>query len=143
MPHPRMYADDDVVLTRLRRLCAALPESVEKESHGRPTFRASPAGKLYAAYGSGRAKGLPEHPHALLVLPDEEERPALVDDPRFFVPPYYGPAGWLAIDLTPTSDWREVAELLASSYRRAAPARLVRALDDGGLAPVLAAADAR
>ncbi|WP_182113103.1 MULTISPECIES: MmcQ/YjbR family DNA-binding protein [unclassified Actinotalea] len=126
MAHPRMYDDDDPLLARLRDLCAALPESVEKESWGRPTFRVA---RMYATYGVGAAAGQPEQPHALIFRPDDDERPALLDDARFWAPPYHGPAGWLALDLARDVDWDEVGELLASSYRQAAPARLVARLD--------------
>ncbi len=127
MAHPRMYDDADPLLTRLRELCAALPESVEKESWGRPTFRAP---KIYAVYGSGGAAGIPPHPTALIFRPDDDERPALLQDDRFFAPPYYGPSGWLALDLDDATDWDEVDELLASSYRALAPRRLVALLDE-------------
>lgn len=126
MAHPRMYDDDDPLLAHVRALCATLPESTEKESWGRPTFR---VGKVYAQYGIGGAAGIPPHPQALIVKPDEEERPALLEDGRFFAPPYYGPSGWLALDLDDDADWDEVGELLASSYRLQAPKRLVALLD--------------
>lgn len=126
MSHPRMFDEVDPVLARLRTLCAALPGSQEKEAWGRPTFRAP---KIYAVYGAHH-----DHPTALIFKPDDDERPALLDDDRFFVPAYYGPSGWLALDLAPDADWDEVAELLASSYRQVAPARLVAELDAvGGL----------
>lgn len=72
MPHPRMYDDADPLLARVRRLCGALPGSVEKESWGRPTFRAPI--RLYAVYGSSGT----DHPTALIFKPEEDERPALV-----------------------------------------------------------------
>lgn len=128
MAHPRMYDDADPLLVRLRALCAALPESTEKESWGRPTFR---VGKVYGQYGIGGAAGIPPHPHALIVKPDDDERPALLEDPRFFAPPYYGPSGWLALDLADDVDWDEISELLASSYCQVAPKRLVALLDAG------------
>jgi hypothetical protein len=40
MAHPRMYSEDDPYLAEVRKLCLALPESVEVEAWGRPTFRA-------------------------------------------------------------------------------------------------------
>jgi hypothetical protein len=35
-----MYSEDDPYLAEVRKLCLALPESVEVEAWGRPTFRA-------------------------------------------------------------------------------------------------------
>ena len=48
MAHPRMYRDDDPYLSRLRAVCLALPESVEVEAWGRPTFRAGK--KIFAVF---------------------------------------------------------------------------------------------
>jgi predicted DNA-binding protein (MmcQ/YjbR family) len=130
--HPRMYDDGDPLLARLRALCAALPGSVEKEAWGRPTFRAP---KIFALYGAS-----PEHPSALVFRPEDDERPALLADPRFHVPPYFGPHGWLALDLPAEPDWSEVAELVASSFRQLANRTLVREFDDDGLGALLAVA---
>jgi predicted DNA-binding protein (MmcQ/YjbR family) len=117
-----MYADDDVLLARLRELAAPFPESSEVEAWGRPTFRAGR--KLFAVYGDH------VHPHSVIFKPDPDERPALQGDPRFLVPPYFGPSGWLSLDLAAAPpDWDEVHELLDSSYRQVALVRMVRALD--------------
>lgn len=118
-----MYRDDDPRLAELRRLALAYPEAVEKESHGRPTFF---AGKVFAVYA-----GTEERPYGLYVKPEADERVALLDDPRFYVPPYYGPSGWLALDLEAGPvDWAEVDELLDASYRQVALKRMVKALDE-------------
>lgn len=124
MEHPRMFDDDDPVLARVRELAARFPESHEVEAWGRPTFRAGK--KIFAVLGSGE-----DRPHGLVLKPDEDERPALEQDPRFFVPPYFGPSGWLALDLDAAPvDWQEVHELLDASYRRVALVRMLRALDE-------------
>lgn len=122
MAHPRVYDDDDPLLAHLRDLCAALPGSIEKEAWGRPTFRGPK--KIFAVYGAS-----PDRPTALVFKPDQDERPALLGDPRFFKPPYFGPSGWLALDLAPDVDWDEVAELLMSSYRQMTTVALLRELD--------------
>jgi hypothetical protein len=131
-----MYDAGDPYLARLRAICLALPGADEKVSHGRPNFFTR---KVFAIYG-GVVKGDhdPEpYRQALIVLPDEADRPALLDDGRFVVPGYYGPYGWLMLDLRAGGgadgadgvDWVEVAELVDTSYRRTAPAALVRELD--------------
>ena len=67
---------------------------------------------------------------AIMIRPDPGDEPALRQDPRFWVPAYLGPSGWLGIDLdTDVTDWTEVAELIDASYRVTAPARLVRELE--------------
>jgi hypothetical protein len=46
------------------------------------------------------------------------------------VPPGFGPLGWLALDLTAAPvDWREVTELVETSYRQVALNRMLVALD--------------
>jgi predicted DNA-binding protein (MmcQ/YjbR family) len=128
--HPVMYADDDPGLSELRELCLAFPGAEEHVSHGRPTFR---AGKIFAVFGGSEKLRPGEHrmvPSALIFKADEAELPALDEDERFFVPAYYGPSGWRALDLAePHTDWTEVAELVDASYRLVAPRRDVAALD--------------
>ena len=123
-----MFDPHDPRLAELRSRALALPEAVETVTFGRPWFR---AGRVFAMYGGGtRGPARVTHPHAVLVHVDEDERAARMQDPRFFVPAYVGPKGWLGLDLDgPDIDLREVEELLDASYRHAAPARLVRALD--------------
>jgi predicted DNA-binding protein (MmcQ/YjbR family) len=118
-----MYRDDDPYLAELREVCLALPESAEVEAWGRPTFRAGK--RMFAVF-----EGAEDHPFAVVFKPEPDERPALVDDPRFYVPAYYGPSGWLALDLTAAPvDWEEVAELVETSYRQVALKRMLAALD--------------
>ncbi|MFZ1288081.1 MAG: MmcQ/YjbR family DNA-binding protein [Candidatus Phosphoribacter sp.] len=137
MAHPARFDEADPLLHRLREMCLAMPGSREKVSHGRPSFFTT---KIFAIFG-GVVKG--DHQsavlgRALVFLPDEGERAALLEDARFVVPGYEGAYGWLALRLDdPLVDWSEVAELVQDSYRRTAPAALVRELgaaigDNGG-----------
>ncbi len=116
-------------LTRLRKLCLALPEAHEKEAWGAPTFRVK--NKLFAMYsaadghhGGGRpgvwCKAGPGN-QALMVraAPD-----------RFFVPPYVGPSGWIGVWLDGDADWAELAELLRDAYALTAPRTLVARLGE-------------
>lgn len=126
--------DDDAHLERLRHLCLRFPEAEERVSHGRSTFRAR---LLFAVHGGmTKATGdVParQHPHAVLVKVPDADLEALAQDEHFFVPAYYGPAGWLGLDLDAAPvDWQEVAELVDASYREVAGPRLVALLDEGG-----------
>lgn len=122
-----MYDEDDPLLARVRALCLALPETTERESHGRPTFFAG--ARVFAQFGiAGEAD------RRLLVHPDDVDRPALLQHPRASVPPYLGAGGWLGFELgdldgVPDVDWVEMAELVEDSYRRVALERMLRALD--------------
>lgn len=126
MAHPIMFDDDDPILVRLRDIALALPEAYEKVSHGRPTFC---CGRQFICYGGG-PKGGERVDAAMIFKPDPAEATALADDERFFVPAYYGPGGWLGLDLArPDTDWTEVAELVDASYRQIAPKRAIKVLD--------------
>ena len=117
-----MYSDDDPYLSELREICLAFPEATEKEAWGRPTFR---AGKMFAVF-SGHA----DDPFALEFKPDPEERDALIQDWRVYIPAYSGASGWLALDFTVAPvDWEEIGELVESSYRLVALQRMIKALD--------------
>jgi predicted DNA-binding protein (MmcQ/YjbR family) len=91
---------------------------------GRPTFRAGK--KLFAVFS-----GNDEHPYGVIFKPEPDERPALLQDRRFYVPAYFGPGGWLALDFQARKhvDWGEVAELMESSYRQVALKRMIRELE--------------
>jgi hypothetical protein len=97
MVHPTMFDDGDPVLIRLRKLALDLPGAAEKVSHGRPTFYTV---KVFAYYGGSlKVDGVYEQHHqSVLVLPDPDERLALVEDPRCYVPAYLGPYGWVGFE---------------------------------------------
>jgi len=119
--HDRVYDPQDPLLARLRRVCMKLPEAVEVETWGRPTFRAG--SKMFAIFYAS-----PEKPQAVIFKPDPAEADALRMDPRFFVPPYH--PTWFAIDFGKEKmEPGELAELVESSYRQVALKRMLAALD--------------
>ena len=128
MAHPLRFDDADPLLARVRELALALPDAAEKVSHGHPAFYTT---KVFAYYGASRRVDgeWVRHDRSLLVLVDPEEREALLEEPRCYVPAYLGVAGWVGLDLDDDTDWAEVAELLDASYRRTAGKRRVAALD--------------
>lgn len=111
-------------LTRLRKLCLALPAAREVEAWGEPTFRVKTIFAMYAdagnRHGAGRAsvwvKAVPTNQDLLVsAAPD-----------RFFVPPYVGPSGWIGVYLDgPATDWDELNDLLLDAWRMSAPPKLV------------------
>ena len=113
-------------LARLRAICLALPEAIEKPSHGEPTWFAG-KGKVFAM--------LDDHhhgaPHLSVWLPAPlGAQEALIDsDPkRFFRPPYVGGSGWVAVVLDARPDWGMVAYLVEQAFRLVAHRRLVAQL---------------
>ncbi|MEP6697267.1 MAG: MmcQ/YjbR family DNA-binding protein [Pseudonocardiales bacterium] len=126
MAHERTYRDDGPYLGSLRGICLAFPEAAEIPAWGRPTFRAGK--KMFAVFGSDD-----DHGYTVVFKPDPADRRGLLSDPRFYAPPYFGAAGWLALDLTAGPvDWTEVAELMDASYRLVALKRMLKVLDAGG-----------
>lgn len=126
--HEIMFDADDALLERVRALALALPEADERISHGRPWFFTKTGFAIYGGSVKGD-HGWLQHPHAVLVKSDPAERPAWLEDERFFVPAYLGPHGWVGMDIDDDSDWQLIAELIETSYRITAAKRLVRALD--------------
>ncbi|MEO6944557.1 MAG: MmcQ/YjbR family DNA-binding protein [Lacisediminihabitans sp.] len=130
MQHPLVLAPDDPCLEKVRAMCMTYPEVAEVQSWGRPTFRV--AKKIFVVVGSSM-----DRPHSIVFKPDAEERPAYLQDTRFWAPPYWGPSGWLAIGLdNPDTDWRQIAEFIDTSYRLMALKRHVRVLDARGGLPL-------
>lgn len=129
-----MFEDDEAMLVRLREVTLALPDAAEKVSHGIPAFFTT---KVFAYYG-GSVKtddGYHRHNESVLVVADPAERPALLEDDRFFHPMYLGVSGWVGLVLGDETDWAEVGELVETSYRLTAGARRVKRLDAIGQDP--------
>ena len=102
-------------IARLRRICLALPEAVEKQTWDIPTFRIRD--KIFAmAHDRGTMWcKAPHGAQAILVGAAPE---------RFFVPPYVGHKGWIGLRLNADTDWNEAQALIRRSYRMTAPKRL-------------------
>jgi len=107
---------------RVRRICLALPEAVEQEAWGEPTFRVRK--KIFGMYagahnhhGGGRGALWVKAPlgvQEMLVRSDPE---------KYFVPPYVGVNGWVGVLLGAVDD-AELGELVAQSYCMIAPKKL-------------------
>lgn len=121
MPPPRNP------LARVRKIVGALPETSEKLSHGAPTFWGGK--KTFATlhddhHGDGR--------QALWIKSTADAQDDLVaSNPEiFFIPPYVGPSGWIGVRLDRGADWSMIEGLLEDGYRRVAPRRALKQLDE-------------
>lgn len=116
-------AATDAPRKKLRTICLDLPEAVEKETWGDPTFRVRDRIFAMEKRGDGRVsvwcKSTPDVRDALLL-----SAPQL-----FFIPPYVGPKGWIGMRLDDDPDWQAVADLVRESYRLIAPKRLAKLVD--------------
>ena len=141
MAHPQMFDDGDPYLARVRQVCLAFPDATEKVAHGRPTFRSQKVFVVYGGGTKGSASTRQQYDHSLLLLPDAGEKPALEEDPHYFLPAYYGPYGWIGWNLACDGagpdevDWGEVFELVDASYRGLSSPDQVRRLDERDLTP--------
>jgi predicted DNA-binding protein (MmcQ/YjbR family) len=116
-------------LTRLRKLCLALPEAHEVEAWGEPTFRVR--NKLFAMYAAaGNHHGDGRAGVWLKAGSGNQQLMVRAAPKKFFVPPYVGPSGWVGVYLDGSPDWAEVKSLLEDSYRLVAPKRLAALLPE-------------
>jgi hypothetical protein len=114
-------------LTRVRKICAALPDVEERPSHGAPTFfyKGKKSFLMFHDdhHGDGRLALWCHAPTGVQDLVVREE-PA-----RFFVPAYVGYRGWIGVRLDVNVDWDEVAGVVRDAYCMVAPKTVVAALD--------------
>jgi predicted DNA-binding protein (MmcQ/YjbR family) len=101
--------------TRLRRICLSLPDATEVVMRRGPSYRI--ADKIFALARPRDSETalwckVPSGGQAILIGADPQ---------RFFVPPYFGPKGWIGVVLNADVDWKEVAALVERSYRLVAP----------------------
>jgi hypothetical protein len=116
-------------LTRLRKLCLALPEAHEVEAWGEPTFRVrNKLFAMYAAAGNHHGDGRPAV--WCKAAPANQTLMVSAAPARFFVPPYVGPSGWIGVWLDGEVDWTELGELLRDGYCLVAPKRLRGLLEE-------------
>jgi hypothetical protein len=104
----------------LRRMALALPDAIEQETWGQPTFRVRK--KIFVMLSEGEREAWVKSTH------DEQRALTFMDPETFFVPPYVGPSGWVGVRLL-TADRDEVRELITEAWRLTAPKRLVDAFD--------------
>jgi len=110
-------------LYRLRAICLALPEAVEKETWGEATFRVREKIFVVASVEEGSASMSCKAP------PGAQEILVGSDPNRFFRPAYVGHRGWVGVRLDAKTDWDQVADLVEESYRMTAPKKVAALLD--------------
>jgi len=118
----------DRLVSRIQKICLALPEVTERPSHGAPTFFVK--GKTFLTLW---ANGHHDHTFAHLwcAAPPGAQEALIADDPdRIFRPPYVGHRGWIGVRLDGKPDWAQVEDLCEDAYRVVAPPRLVVTLDE-------------
>jgi predicted DNA-binding protein (MmcQ/YjbR family) len=110
------------LLTRLRKICLALPESSEALQFGSPVWRAGK--KTFANFYSDRKRLL------ICFWVGLSQQAMFSADPRYHVPAYMGHNGWIALDVTQQCNWTEVRAQVLHSYRRFALKRMLKDLGE-------------
>jgi predicted DNA-binding protein (MmcQ/YjbR family) len=101
---------------RLRRICLAIPGAVEKASHGEPTWFTGPRGKVFAMFDNHHHGGA--HVSVYVPAPPGVQQGLVASQPdRYWVPPYVGHKGWVAIILDTGPAWDEVASLVQAAFQ--------------------------
>ena len=111
---------DEEHLRRVRRICAAMPETTEKLSHGEPTFFVRK--KVFAMFANNHHN---DGPIAVWIpAPAGLQAMLIAASPKtFFKPPYVGVRGWVGIELDSISD-EDLASHILEAWRLVAPKKL-------------------
>ena len=107
-------------LQRVRRICAALPETSEKLSHGEPTFFVRK--KVFAMFSNNHHKD--GHVAVLLPAPPGIQKMLIEGSPeKYYRPPYVGVRGWIGVELDKIDD-EELAFHVKEAWKLIAPKKL-------------------
>ncbi|MGW1612152.1 MmcQ/YjbR family DNA-binding protein [Streptomyces sp. NPDC002285] len=109
----------------VRRIALSLPDTTEKIAWSMPTFRV--AGKMFAT--------LPEDETSIAVRCPKEERDELVlaEPDKFWIADHEAQFAWVRAWLSALEDEDELRDILADSWRQAAPSSLLEAHPEVGL----------
>lgn len=114
------------MLTAIAELCEALPEVESASSRGAPIWKCR--SKHFATFslnhhGCG-------HVALLLKLPEGEQQRLVEMDPEvYYVPAYYGPSGWVGVELNGGAEWGRVCSLTLAAWQSAVPKALAATVD--------------
>ncbi len=107
--------DHELQLVRVRQICTTIPGTIEKISHGEPTFF-TPT-HVFAMFANnhhndGRvAVWLPAAPGT--------QEAAIAESPGiFFRPPYVGSRGWIGVELAKVND-EQLGSLIREAFQLA------------------------
>jgi hypothetical protein len=111
---------------RVRRICAAMPGTTEKLSHGEPTFFVHK--KVFAMFANNHHND----GHIAVWIPLASGlQPVLIGSApeKFYRPPYVGVRGWVGVELEQVGD-EELAYLIRQAWQMTAPKNLRSAAQD-------------
>ncbi|MDQ8704945.1 MmcQ/YjbR family DNA-binding protein [Streptomyces sp. LHD-70] len=109
----------------VRAAALALPQTTEKIAWSMPTFRV--AGKMFAT--------LPEDETSLAIRCPKEERDELVlaEPGKFWIAAHEAQFAWVRARIAQLEDLDELRDILADSWRQAAPTKLLEQYPELGV----------
>ena len=118
-----MAIDANSQLTRIRRICLALPDTTETMTWDKPHFRVGD--KIFVGYGQERGTSV------ISIKLEMKHAAEIIELPNFWRAPYVGHKGWVSMDVRRVSNWDDVRGLILESYRLIAPKRTLASLEGG------------
>ena len=120
MAQGQKLADSGEHLLRVRRICATLPDTTERLSHGEPTFFVHK--RVFAMFANNHHSD--GHIGVWIAAAPGLQATLIKNWPRkYFKPPYVGVRGWVGIELDQLGD-DELASHLCEAWRMIAPKKL-------------------
>ncbi len=111
----------DKQLERVRHICSQLPETIEKISHGEPTFFVRK--KVLVMFADNHHND--GHVAVWIPNPSGVQAELIQTAPEtFFKPPYVGVRGWVGIELARISD-KDLSFHIHVAWELTAPKRLL------------------
>jgi hypothetical protein len=115
-------ANAEKQLKRVREICEALPGTVERLSHGEPTFFA--VKKVFTMFSNDHHED--GHLAVCVPAPDGAQEFLIESDPQtYFRPAYVGHRGWIGIELENIND-AQLKEHIHEAWRIVAPKKLLK-----------------
>ena len=111
--NPKRKPDDGKQLKRVRQICSSIPGTIEKLSHGEPTFFTPK--RVFSMFDNNHhndghvAIWIPAAPGVQSALIEE-------DPDTYFRPPYVGPSGWVGVELSRVDD-AQLGSLIREAFR--------------------------
>lgn len=117
---PGPQVDREEQLSRVRRICLALPETTERLSHGEPTFFVRK--KVYVMFSNNHHGD--GHVAVCIPVPPGMQASLIQNWPKtFYYPAYVGVRGWVGIELSEISD-EDLAAHILDAWKLIAPKKL-------------------
>ena len=114
-----MKVEEDVRLTKVAGICAALPEAERRDQGSHASFTVR---KKVFAYFLNDHHGDGIVSVCARAFPGENKKLVEAHPKKFYLPAYIGPRGWVGLRLDRGKvDWDEVRDLVTASYLQAAP----------------------